>query len=127
MTVTEPHRINAAFAEAYNSRDVERVLVLFEDDAILRIDATRTFRGHAALREAFAVEFARLPGRMTSRNNFCIVQGDIALLRADFVVVDGNGAEIASGSTAEVARRQRDGSWRYIIDHAAGASLPRDT
>ncbi len=29
-----------------------------------------------------------------------------------------------TGSAIEVARRQPDGRWLFIIDHAAGASVP---
>jgi len=29
--------------------------------------------------------------------------------------------EAAAAETAEVARRQADGSWRYVIDHPFGA------
>jgi ketosteroid isomerase-like protein len=60
---------------------------------------------------------------MVSMNNFCVVHHDLALLRADFTLRDGNKV-IASGSTAELVRKQADGSWLYVIDHAAGASIP---
>lgn len=62
---------------------------------------------------------------MLSDNNFCIEYDDIALLRADHAIVDASGATLFSGSSAEVVRRQPDGTWLYIIDHAMGATLPR--
>lgn len=66
-----------------------------------------------------------MPGKMASYNNFCIEHGNIALLRADHSIVDADGVTIFSGSSAEVVRRQADGTWLYIIDHAMGAVLPR--
>lgn len=121
--VTEPQLMNETFARAFNSRLIENLLSLYEPAATLLVDGSgREFTGF----DAIAQELTRLltaPGTMTSRNNFCIRHGDIALLRADFALRDGERV-IVSGSTAEVVRRQDDGSWLYVIDHAAGASLP---
>ncbi len=102
------------------------MLSLYEPGATLLVDGSgRSFIGLDAITE----ELTRLltaPGTMISRNNFCACQGDIALLRADFALRDGE-RTIVAGSTAEIIRRQDDGSWLYLIDHAAGASLPSVT
>jgi ketosteroid isomerase-like protein len=123
--VTTPKAMNETFARAFNSRRIDNLLSLYEVDAALRTDATtRTSRGRAAI----AVELGKLlglPGVMVSRNNFCVEVGDLALLRADYVLTSPEGKAIVTGSTAEVARRQADGSWLYVIDHAAGTSVPR--
>ena len=122
--VNIPHEMNQTFARAFNSRDIGNLMALYEEKAVLRIDAEKTFTGKAAI----AVELQKLltmPGKMLSHNNFCIEYCDIALLRADHSIVDTDGATIFSGSSAEVVRRQSDGTWLYIIDHAMGATLPR--
>lgn len=125
MKVTDPRDMNAAFARAFNSRNIDNLLALYAPDATLAVDESgRTATGL----DAIATELKQLlqaPGTMTSRNNFCIVHGDLALLRADWELVDRDGTVVVGGSTAEVVRRQPDGSWRYVIDHAAGASVPR--
>jgi ketosteroid isomerase-like protein len=124
--VTEPQLMNETFARAFNSRRIENLLSLYEPTATLLVDGSgREFTGLDAISE----ELARLlaaPGTMTSRNKFCVCHGNIALLRADFALRDGE-LVIVAGSTAEVVRRQDDGSWLYLIDHAAGASLPPAT
>ena len=61
---------------------------------------------------------------MVSRNRFCLPHGDIALLRADWAVLGEGDAVMAQGSTAEVVRRQADGRWLYLIDHAAAHAAP---
>ena len=122
--VIMPYEMNQTFARAFNSRDIDNLMALYEERAVLRIDAEKTFTGKAAI----AVELQKLltmPGKMLSHNNFCIEYGDVALLRADHSIVDTDGATIFSGSSAEVVRRQSDGTWLYIIDHAMGATLPR--
>ena len=122
--VTMPREMNQTFAHAFNTRDINNLMALYEENAVLCIDAEKTFTGKALI----AIELRKLllmPGEMLSHNNFCIEHGDIALLRADHSIVNTDGATIFSGSSAEVVRRQSDGGWLYIIDHAMGATLPR--
>lgn len=123
--VMSPDKMNETFARAFNSRDVDRLLALYEPAASLRTDAsTATATGRSEIGAKLA-ELLNLAGTMVSENNFCIQHGRIALLRADYALRDTEGAVIMSGSSAEIVRQQIDGSWLYVIDHAAGASLPR--
>ncbi len=120
--VHAPAEMNATFARAFNSRSLDNMLSLYEPDAVLLVDGSgKELRGRAAIAEELA-KLLTAPGTMTSVNNFCVVHGDIALLRADFMLRDG-GTIIAKGSTAEIVRRQADGTWLYVIDHAAGGSV----
>jgi ketosteroid isomerase-like protein len=113
--------MNETFAAIRNSGDVGALLALYEEDAHLLVDANGSgFAGKAAI----AGELERLvcmPGTMTSQNTFCVEHGDLALLRADFAIVDEEGLALYSGFTAEIVRRQADGTWLYVVDHA-GAS-----
>ena len=60
---------------------------------------------------------------MTTRH--AVVMDDIALLSNDWRFA-GAGMELAS-RTSEVARRQPDGNWKYVIDHPyAGSDLPSE-
>lgn len=123
--VTRPAEMNAAFARAFNSREIGNLLALYEKNAVLRVDGTEAnHRGSNAIAAELAALLA-LPGQMTSRNNFCIEHDGIALLRADWSLTGDDGTELAAGSSAEIVRRQPDGSWLYLVDHAMGAALPR--
>lgn len=125
MTVTDPPRMNEAFARAFNSRSLDGLLALYEPGAVLRVDGSdRDLAGRDEIADALRT-LLQAPGRMTSTNSFCIVQGDLALLRADWEIAEDGGRVVASGSSAELVRRQPDGAWLYVIDHALGASLPR--
>ena len=55
------------------------------------------------------------PGRMTMRTRYVIESGDLALLSSEWTLTVGE--ESMSAVTAEVARREPDGGWRYVIDH----------
>ena len=56
---------------------------------------------------------------MTSENRYAIVNGDLALVGADWEIVFADGRERVVGRIAEVLRRQPDGIWRYVLDHPA--------
>lgn len=117
--VWNPAAMNETFARAFNSRELANLLALYESGAALRTDAgTSTWHGHAQIAAALT-RLLSAPGRMVSRNHFCVESGDIALLRADWTLSAEDGTTVASGATAEVVRRQIDGSWLYVIDHAA--------
>ncbi|AOZ02162.1 hypothetical protein BKK81_22940 [Cupriavidus sp. USMAHM13] len=123
--VMTPAAMNETFARAFNSRRLENLLALYEPDAILKTDgATPAFEGAGQIAGALG-QLLVVPGTMRSLNNFCLQHGELALLRADYAIHDDSGALVLAGSSAEIVRRQPDGSWRYVVDHATGASLPR--
>ncbi|MCX8568894.1 nuclear transport factor 2 family protein [Aminobacter sp. MET-1] len=121
LKVYRPADMNETFAAIRNSGAVEALLALYEDDARLLVDPGGAgFAGKAAIAEELE-RLVRMPGTMRSQNTFCVEHGDLALLRADFAIVDEEGTTLYSGFTAEIVRRQADGTWLYVVDHA-GAS-----
>lgn len=120
MAVLNPAEMNAAFGAAVNSGDVENLVALYEPDALLAPEPGKRARGHAEIRGALAHLLA-LGGTMESRNNYCMEVGDLALLQGEWTLTgegpDGAPFEVTS-RTAEIVRRQPDGSWLYIVDHA---------
>lgn len=118
-----PEEMNSAFAEAVNSGDVDRVLALYEREALLAPRPGVRASGHDEIRAALD-ELLTLRGTMTSRNVWCMQVGELALLQGEWHVSgtapDGSPLNLTS-RTAEVVRRQADGSWLYVIDHAFGA------
>jgi ketosteroid isomerase-like protein len=125
LPVTSPSAMNAAFADAFNHRSIEDLLALYQPDAVLRIDDEGPdIIGQAAIAQAL-MQLLQVPGRMRSHNRFCIEHGELALLRADWDVTSDDGRLVVSGSSAEVVRRQGDGRWLYVVDHAVGAIVPR--
>ena len=45
-----------------------------------------------------------------------VIVDDIALLRANWRVIAPDGTVLAEGQSTEVAKKAKDGSWRYLID-----------
>ena len=121
LTVLDPSEMTAAFARAFNNRNLEDLAGLYELGAKILVNAD-SWTGLEEIR-ACLTDLMNMPGVMSTTVNFCVVNGDLAVLRADYAVRDGE-TLITSGSSIELARRQADGSWRYVIDHATGASQP---
>ena len=116
--------MNQAFADSFNARNIEELMSLYEPDALVQGSPEGPLlKGAEDISQMLSALMA-LPGKMTATNHFCLVQGELALLRADWQIRDDDRV-IASGSSAEVLRRQQDGRWLYCIDHAVGSSLAR--
>ena len=120
MKVWEPEEMNAAFAAAVRSGDVEQVLALYEPDALLAPQPRARARGHEEIRAALTALVA-IGGTIESHNNYCLQVGELALLQGEWRLQtnapDGSPLELGS-RTAEIVRRQPDGSWLYVVDHA---------
>ena len=67
--------------------------------------------------------FLALKGRIMLNTKLVFTVGDLAYLSNTWSLSgtgpDGNPVSLGA-TTAEVARRQADGSWRYVIDNAWG-------
>jgi uncharacterized protein (TIGR02246 family) len=110
----EPGELHDRVAEAVNTANVDALLALYEPDARLVNDDGSVITGRENARE-MAVGLLSLGGHMDNTTRFVVEAGDIALLSNEwhFVADDMK----LSGITAEVARRQQDGTWLYIVDN----------
>jgi len=118
MTARTPEDLDRLFAVALNSGDMEGLLRLYEPDAAMRPGPGQVVQGTAAIRAALAGFIAMKP-TLTITPKALGQSGDIALVTGDWVLTgtgaDGNPVRM-SGQSVEVARRQSDGSWLYVID-----------
>jgi len=112
-----PEDLHKLFAQALNSGDLDGLAALYAFDGFL-MARSGPARGIRLIRRALAEYVAMKPSiQLTTRK---VVQvEDTALLMADWqfhgTARDGNTVS-TSGTSIEVARRQPDGSWRYLID-----------
>jgi ketosteroid isomerase-like protein len=123
MMVKKPEDVAQAFAEAFNSGNIECVLEFYETNAVMAPERGKLAQGTAALRDALNT-FLAVGGKMTMKSRYCIQTGDLALTSLDWTLRastgDGNKEEL-HGSSIEVIRRQPDGRWLYVIGHPHGA------
>jgi ketosteroid isomerase-like protein len=122
VRVANPDEMNAAFAAAVTAGDLDRLLSLYEPNALLAPQPGARARGSREIRAALQ-ELLALGGRMESLNVYCMQVEELALLQGEWrftaTAPDGSPLELTS-RTAEVVRRQPNGSWLYVIDHAYG-------
>ena len=101
----QPEDLDRLFLERANAGDVEGVVDLYEPDAVLAFPPGRLAAGRRAIREVYADLLAGRP-RLTGAIRPAIRNGDIAI----------TSTARASNATVEVARRQPDGTWLWLID-----------
>jgi uncharacterized protein (TIGR02246 family) len=123
LAATEPEHIHGLFEHAFNAGDVEALLALYEPDAALVPQPGTVVEGTAAIRDALRW-FLDRGGQITLDTKLVVRVGDLAYLANRWSLTgatmpDGSPAELGA-TTAEVARRQPDGTWRYVIDNAWG-------
>jgi ketosteroid isomerase-like protein len=79
-------------------------------------------RALPAIREEWSGILA-MNGHIALRSRFAIAAGDLAVLLSNEWTFEVGGEQISS-VTAEVARRQPDGGWLYVIDNPYAGSEP---
>jgi ketosteroid isomerase-like protein len=115
MGVHQPSDVNSAFANAFNARDREALLALYDRAGMVVNPDGSVAAGHDEI-AAHVERLLQLDGTMTSTNEFAVANGDIALVGARFTLEFSDGRDTATGRTAEVLVR-RGVEWVYWIDH----------
>jgi uncharacterized protein (TIGR02246 family) len=119
MDAGDIHRL---VQDAFNAGDTDALVALYEEDAAMATPDGTFVNGRDAIREQWS-GFVALGGNIQMTTRYAVVVGETALLSNDWKFT-GAGMELSS-RTAEVARRQPDGTWKYVIDHPyAAADLP---
>lgn len=114
-----PDELMARFRECVHQRALDRLIALYEPDAVFVPEPGAVHQGRDAIRSALAGMLALAPSMET---NVAEVHqaGDIALVVVDWTLrgtaPDGHGIS-QGGRSADVLRRQADGTWRVLIDH----------
>jgi uncharacterized protein (TIGR02246 family) len=116
-----PEQVIDAFTAAVNSGDIERVLAVYERDARLAFPG-KPYVGHDAIRVNIQNLLSQKP-TMRGKTKSVSQVGELALLRSEWSYT-GTGAKgeriELSGESTELARRQPDGTWRYVVDLPMG-------
>src|SRR3954468_21113702 len=123
MGASEPAQVIELFAKFFNSRDLDGLMDnLYEDDAVLvPAPGAEVATGKDAIRGVLQ-EFLGMGGTLTIEAATAYQVGDIALTHSTFKL-DVPDADAMTATTAEVVRRQPDGSWKYVIDNPWGGAV----
>jgi ketosteroid isomerase-like protein len=109
MKADSPEEICRLFQHAMSQGDIEGVLSLYEPDAVFRSQSGELKTGRALKDELGALASRKVSFEYEIRQ--VIHSGDIALMHTDWKI----GADPRIYYALEVARKSRDGSWRWSI------------
>jgi ketosteroid isomerase-like protein len=122
MPATTPEQIHRLFEELFNAGDIDGLMELYDADAALIAQPGSVANGSEQVRAALQT-FLALKGSITLDTKLVVTVGDLAYLSNTWSL-RGTGPEgdpvTLGATTAEVARRQPDATWRYVIDNAWG-------
>jgi len=125
VPVDDPEDLHRLFAELANAGDLQGLAALYEDGAAFVGPDGTDAAGSDAIRDRLEGLLAMAP-RITPTSSRAVMAGDIALLSNRFHMTlgpsDGERAGL-EGTSTEVARRQPDGSWLYVIDDPASSTV----
>ena len=119
MPARTPDEVDRLFAQALNDGDAEGIVALYEPNACLVPQPGTTAVGTEAIRQAVEGLLAMKP-KISLETQSPLVVGDVALTTSRWRLTgsspDGDPVDM-NGVSAEVARRQPDGTWRFVIDN----------
>jgi uncharacterized protein (TIGR02246 family) len=127
MSINDPAELPHLFAERASAGDIEGLMALYEDGATLVGPDGVAAAGKQAIRERLEQLLAMTP-RITPTHSRAMVVGDIALMSGSWQLrlgTDEGGEASFESSSTEVARRQHDGSWLYVIDDTTSTVTAR--
>lgn len=103
----DPQDLERLLIERQRSGDVDGMVALYEPDAVIDSGGGRLTIGREAIRALFADFTASGKTFASGKQSPAVICGDLAL----------TSTHLPDGSvTAEVARRQDDGTWLWVID-----------
>jgi ketosteroid isomerase-like protein len=124
MDGRQPEQISEVLASLLGNGDIEKVADLYEDDAVFA-DFNDTVSGLGDILEAHQ-RFSDAGMRLILNESVVFEVDDIALVHWSWTVRDADGSS-RNGISAEVLRRQLDGTWKFIIDNSDGTELVGST
>lgn len=102
-----PEDLGLLLLQRLNSGDVEGLVALYEPDALLAFPPGEITVGSDDIRDVYAELLADRPRFDPGRPQPALINGNLAI----------TSTRLANGDvTVEVARRQPDGTWLWVID-----------
>ncbi len=127
MPAQTPDELGELFRQALNAGDLDALVALYEPNASLKPMPDDSVSGHEAIREALAGLLAMKP-RMSLEARTIGEADDLALTtsRWEMMGIGPDGQPVAmAGQGVEIARRQLDGTWRWVFDTPWGLGWDR--
>lgn len=122
MSRATPEEVLKSIVDGINSGDFDTLMSLYEPEAVFATQPGSLNRGLAGVREALG-GFIAMKGTLDLKVTRVLEASDLALVATVWSFTgtgsDGEPVNLAAKS-ADVLRRQSDGSWRIVIDNPWG-------
>lgn len=122
-----PTMLMELFAIRAANGDSSGLLALYEPDGVFEPGPGVILRGHDEIAPALEELAATRPVIEYGGEPAVVIVGDIALVSNGWTMTATlpDGAPVRQGGvSADVLRRQTDGTWRVLIDQPRGATMP---
>jgi len=120
MSAREPAEASTLFERYFADSDLTGLMSLYEEDAVFPTPHG-TSTGHDQIRATLKA-YLDSGAKLVFGESLVFPAGDLALIHTPWTMQMPDGST-PTGATAEVVRRQPDGSWMYIIDNPDGTAL----
>jgi ketosteroid isomerase-like protein len=120
MGASRPDEASRLFEERFARSDLDGLMDLYEEGAVFT-NAQGAHAGSIAIREVLG-GYLSTGASIAMNDSVSFEAGELALVHWAWTMTFPDG-RVAEGATAEVLRRQSDGSWKFIIDNPDGPAL----
>ena len=120
MAATEPRQLIDLFARYFNSGDLNGLASLYEEEDVVFVQRDgQTVKGKAEVLQLLRQVAGT--GRYAATDSAVYTVGDVALLLITWSI-EGTGERLG-GISSDVARRQSDLAWKFVIDNPWGSAV----
>jgi uncharacterized protein (TIGR02246 family) len=121
--------VDSAWAKAMLANDAAACAALYADDAVLVLPGTGAIKGKKAIADAYAgwlkeVKVTEAAVMDTHYRSSGHVSAGWGAFKVTTVPKAGGAPTTETGTWCAVAAQQKDGSWKYVADHASDDPAP---
>ena len=118
LSTDTPEALMRTFAAHVHRGDLDALMGLYEDDAVFMPEPGVALNTPDEIRAALGAMLSLAP-QMVVNPGQVLVAGDVALVQNEWSMTGTapDGTKVTQGGrSADVVRRQADGTWRVLID-----------
>ena len=121
-----PRDVANLISECMVDGNIENILDFFHPDYLMSFPPSEPPKsGLEAIRSSFQ-PFIDAKAKLISEVTGELINGDVAILQANWSIVDLQGNVMGKGASTEVLKQRKDGSWQYFIDCPLGLPFSKE-